>query len=446
MTKYIVKGGLPIRGKVTLRGAKNAGFKAMIAALLASSPSTICNLGLISEIGFASQIITSLGGKVTPEKYSHCLSVDPRGVTSFEIPSKLSDKSRFSMMYAGPLLAKFGKVAFPQPGGDKFAKRPIERHIEGLQALGVKIQFRDNMFLASAPKGLIGATYRFAKNSHNGTEVILLAAVRARGTTIIENASAEPEVDDLIKYLNGMGAKIVRLAPRTIKVIGQKVLGGARHEVMPDRNEAVTYACMALGTAGEVTVNRADRTVLKAFLEKVEEAGGGVEIKKKGIRFYYKGQLRATDIVAVPYPGFMTDWQPLWATLMSQATGVSTIHEAVYENRFDYVPGLVEMGARIELFQPKVENPEEFYNFNLKDDSPEFRHAIRISGPTKLSGRQIEVNDVRTGATALLAGMIANGMTTILDPKDQIKRGYEKLEENLVSSGANIQILETPAV
>lgn len=445
MTKYVVTGGTPLRGEVTLHGAKNTGFKVMIASLLADSPSKICDLGLISEIDFASQIISSIGGKVTPQKDPHCVQIDPGNVSSYEIPPEMSSKSRFSMMYAGPLLSRFGKVAFPQPGGDRFAKRPIDRHIEGLQALGAKVESKDNLFFASAPSGLSGTTYRFPKSTHNGTEALILAAVKAKGTTILENAAAEPEIDDLIKYLNAMGAKISRPSERTIKIHGVNKLSGVTHHVMPDRNEAVTYACMAFGTKGDIFVYRADPSVLKAFLDKVDQANGKVEITRDYIRFYFGSPLKSTNVIAVPYPGFMTDWQPLWATLMTQANGKSVVHETIYENRFDYVRSLVQMGAKIDYFEPKVDNPDQFYSFNLSDDSPNNKHAIKIFGQTQLSGKQVEVNDIRSGATALLAGMVAKGKTTIVDPKDQIKRGYEKLPENLVSLGAQIaQIDETP--
>src|SRR3989344_1076868 len=440
MTTYTVTGGTPLRGKVELRGAKNAGFKEMIAALLADTPSQICNLGLISEINFASQIIQTLGGRVVPRTDPHCVEVDPAGIGNFEIPSEMSSKSRFSMMYAGPLLSRFGKVAFPQPGGDKFAKRPIDRHIDGLRALGAEVEFKNDTFFASAPNGLIGTTYHFPKSTHNGTEVLILAAVKARGTTILENAAAEPEIDDMIKFLNTMGAKITRVEPRTIKIDGVSSLKGVTHHVMPDRNEAVTYACMALGTRGDVSVYKANPSVLKEFLEKAEESGGGIQISSDYIRVYFKGPLNGTHVITAPYPGFMTDWQPLWATLMTQASGESIVHETIYENRFDYVPGLIEMGARIESYEPDVPDPDEFYSFNLSDDTPRSKHAIKIFGPCNLTGNHVEVNDIRSGATALLAGMIAQGTTTIFDPKDQIKRGYDDLAGRLTSLGAHIEI------
>lgn len=297
------------------------------------------------------------------------------------------------------------------------------------------------MFHARAVNGLIGGTYKFAKNTHNGTEVVLLAAVKAKGVTILENAAEEPEIDDMISYLNKMGAKIERIKARTIKITGVSRLTGCTHKVMMDRNAAITLACMAIGTKGDVFVKGADPKTIEIFLEKLKEIGAGYEVTDLGIRFFHKGPLKSTDIVAVPHPGFMTDWQPLWATLMTQCQGDSVVHETIYENRFDYVPGLIQMGAKIDYFAPKVEDPENFYNFNLEDDSPSNNHAIKIHGPTELNGAKIEVNDVRSGATTLLAGMIANGETIVTDPKDQIIRGYEDLVGKLTSLGAKISVV-----
>lgn len=429
MTKYVVTGGTVLKGKVHLHGAKNAGFKAMIAALLADTPSTICDLGLISEIDFAKQVIFSLGGKVNNLDDPHCLEIDPTNLNSFTVPLEIGEKSRASNLYAPILLSKFKKAIVPYPGGDRISKRPLERHFAGIEAMGAKITDRGQEIFFEAANGLSGTTYRFAKNTHTGTEFLLMAAVLAKGETILENAAAEPEVDDLIKLLNAMGGKIERIASRTIKIVGVEKLHGAKHSVMKDRNEAVTFMCVALATKGKVEIVGLDSNVLTAFLEKIKESTSGGK------------NLLATNIVTAPYPGFMTDWQPIWATLMTQANGVSTIHETIHEKRFGYVTDLVRMGAKIDYFQPVVTNPEEIYNFNLSDDSPENQHAIKIFGPTPLVGCQIEVNDVRSGATALMAGIIASGETTVIDSKDQIKRGYECLPEQLISLGAKIKIV-----
>ena len=438
MAKYVITGRVPLRGKIALSGAKNAGFKAMIAALLADSPSTICGLGLVSEIDFAREAISALGATAAVISDPHCLTIDPRPLSAFEIAGRIGAKSRSATMYAGPLLARFGRAVLPTPGGDKVGARPIDRHLEGLSALGVKTEFRNGCFFAVAPAGLRGATFRFAKNTHTGTETMLMAAVLARGETVLENAAAEPEVDDLITLLNSMGARIMRPSARTIRITGVKNLHGVSHTVMKDRLEAATLASMILATRGDATVLGADPLVLTAFLEKLNEAAARWEKTADGIRFWWVNPLTATKVTTGIYPGFMTDWQPVWTALMTQAKGESVVHETIYESRFAHILDLQKMGGKFSFFNPPVENPDAVYNFNLADDRPENFHAVRITGPSLLSGQQIEINDIRRGATLVLAGLAASGQTTIIDPNNQIARGYEDLVGRLNGLGAQI--------
>lgn len=440
MIKYSITGGTPLKGTVELAGAKNAGFKAMIASLLGDTSSQICRLGLISEVDFAKEVITSLGGKIKLLVDPHCLEIDPRGLKSFEVPKEIGAKSRSVTMYVGPLLKKFGKAILPTPGGDPISARPIDRHIDGLTALGAKVEFKDGAYHVEAPNGLTGTRFRFRKNTHTGTETLLMCAVWAKGETILENAAAEPEVDDLITLLNAMGANITRLDGRTIRIVGVKNLHGVNHSVMFDRIEAATFACMALATKGDVFVKGADPLVLNAFLVKLNEAGGKWEKDLEGIRFWYENSLVATNVTTAAYPQFMTDWQPMWTALMTQATGVSTVYETVYEKRFDHIGDLEKMGGKFEFYEPEISDSENVYNFNLEDDKPGTKHAVRIFGPVKLKGSEIEINDIRRGATLLLAGLSASGQTAISDPKNQIARGYENLIERLKLLGAKITI------
>lgn len=442
MTKYVVTGGTPLHGEVTLHGAKNAGFKAIIAALLASSPSVIEDLGLISEVALARKVVLELGGKVKETDDPHNLIIDPVEVSKAEVPYEIGQKSRSSTMYVGPLLRKFGRAVMPVPGGDPISKRPIERHIEGLTALGAKVTFTNGSYVVTAVEGLTGCRFRFRKNTHTGTETLLMCAVWAKGTTILENAAAEPEVDDLIKYLNQMGGDIIRVEPRTIRINGVKQLIGGKHRVMKDRNEAVTFGCTALATKGSIKIDGAEAGLLAAFLKKVNEANGTVESFNGGLEISWKGPLQATEVTTLPYPGFMTDWQPLWTALMTQAEGVSMIHETVHENRFGHIGDLERMGGQFELFNPLTEKPDEVYNFNLADDLPEYYHAVKVFGPRYLLGVEIEINDIRRGATALMAGMMAGGVTILIDPRDQIERGYENLVERMRSLGAKIETME----
>jgi UDP-N-acetylglucosamine 1-carboxyvinyltransferase len=428
MTKYVITGGKKLTGEVQLAGAKNAGFKALIASLLGDTPSNINGLGQISEIEFAKQVIKSLGGNCQ------------RDLSNFEIPKEIGARSRSVTMYVGPLLKKFGRAILPVPGGDRIGARPIDRHIEGLTALGAQVKFKDDTYFVQAPKGLTGTVFRFNKNTHTGTETLLMCAVFAKGVTILENAAAEPEVDDMIALLNSMGAKIMRLDARTIQIVGVDNLRGVNHTVMKDRLEAATFACMAFATHGDVKVLGADPLVLTAFLEKVNEIGGRWEKDARGIRFWWERPLVATNVTATFYPGFMTDWQPVWTALMTQAVGESIVFETVYESRFAHIGDLQKMGGKFKFFNPEVNNPELTYNFNLKDDKPGNFHAVKVFGPAQLTGGEIEINDIRRGATVILAGLAASGQTTITDPKDQIKRGYENLVGRLQNLGARITI------
>lgn len=429
-----------MRGEVELAGAKNAGFKALIASLLCDSPSKICGLGLISEVDFAKEVIRSIGVEIKDTENPHCLVINPQNLAKFEVPKEIGKKSRSVTMYAGPLLKKFGKAVLPVPGGDKIGVRPIDRHLEGLESLGANIKFENGTFYIDANDGLKGTTYRFRKNTHTGTETLLMAAVFAKGETILENAAAEPEVDDLITLLNSMGAKIMRPDARTITIIGVDRLRGVNHTVMKDRIEAATFACFAIATKGDINVIGANPLVLTAFLEKLNEAGGRWEKNEKGIRFWFEKQLAASSVTATYYPGFMTDWQPVWTALMTQATGESVVHETVYESRFGHIGDLEKMGGKFSFFNPQVIDPDKTYNFNIADDKPGNFHAVKITGPVDLKGGEIEINDIRRGATIMLAGLAAKGKTVIIDPNDQVKRGYEDLVSRLQKLGAGVII------
>jgi UDP-N-acetylglucosamine 1-carboxyvinyltransferase len=439
MTKYIIKGGKPLRGAVRIGGAKNSSFKMMIASLLAEGESRLLDISRIGDVGITKEVIEILGGQVkSPGKGT--IFVNPDKLKSFRIPQDLGYKSRASIMFAGPLLARFGQAYLPLPGGDQIGRRPIDRHLEGLKALGVRVKNVDG-FIRLECQALKGTKYRFAKNTHTGTETLIMAAVLAKGTTLLENAALEIEVDDLIDFLNKMGAKIKRLPKRMIKIEGVKKLKGTIHKAIPDRNEAVSYACAALATKGDIIIENARAEHLTPFLDKVKEAGGCYETDHYGLRFWSEKPLKATDIMTAAHPGFMTDWQALWTTLMTQAQGQSEIIETVYEYRFGFIQDLLEMGAKIELFNPEVKNPENFYNFNLDDDWNDNFHAARVFGPTKLKGRKMKVIDIRAGATLMLAALLAEGESVLLD-EGHIQRGYEDLDLRLKELGAQIKRID----
>jgi UDP-N-acetylglucosamine 1-carboxyvinyltransferase len=435
MDAYQVTGGTPLHGSVKIGGAKNASYKLMLAALMGQSESRLLNFSRISDVETVAEMIQSLGAQVT-RAGERALFINPAGLHSYDLSHSDGQQGRFSTMFIPALLARFGKAIVPMPGGDKIGARPLDRHFEGLSALGIRLREEAGIVYAETD-GLRGATYRFSKNTHTGTETLLMAAVLAEGTTVIENAAEEPEIDDLIEFLNQMGARVARHSQRVITVEGVSQLQGAIHKIIPDRNEAVSYACAALVTKGDVIIENAHPPHLLAFLAALDAIGGGYEIGSYGIRFFYKGELQATDITTQVAPGFMTDWQPLMATVLTQCRGQSTIHETIMQNRFQYVPALQQMGADISLFNPEVNDPEQVYNFNMSDDSPDAFHAIRISGPSELRSGTFQVVDLRHGATLILAAMAASG-TSLITGIEHVDRGYEALADRLRSMGADI--------
>lgn len=438
MEKFIIQGGNQLYGSVRVGGAKNASYKILLASLLANSPSRLLNLPQIAEVAFCADLIRSLGGSVE-QKGERMLAIDPSGLSKNTLSGNAGNFSRVSPMFLPILLSRFGEAQVPLPGGDKIGKRPLERHFAGLTALGAKLEINDQSIKAVLPqKQFKATTYRFAKNSHTGTETILLASVLADGVTILENAAVEPEVIDLVNFLVTMGARIRLIRPRTWEIHGTKNLHGAIYKIMPDRNEVVSYACAALATKGDIVVENARETDLLSFCHALEKAGGGYQVGEFGMRFFYHQPLTATNITTNIHPGFMTDWQPLWAILMATAHGKSHIHETVTQSRFQYSQPLEQMGVKLRLFAPAVSDPEKTYNFNLTDDTPGALHAIEIEGPTNFIGGEFAVSDLRAGATLLLAGLVCSE-TTVLHNIVQIDRGYEKLDERLRQLGANIK-------
>lgn len=439
MQKLVIKGGNSLHGTVTLGGAKNSGYKLMIASILSDEITTLTNVTPIGDVELIVSLLNSLGVEVTHYN-DHQFVINPKNITSHEVPSIYGAASRASLLLAGPLLARFKKAVLPFPGGDRIGtSRDIDRHLEGLETLGVDIKVVDSTLVLSTD-GLTGGTYRFKKITHGGTENLLICSVLAQGKTILENCALEPEIDDLIELLNSMGAKIVRKENRVIEIEGVSQLHGAVHKIMPDRNQAVTYALAAILTKGDVIIEDIKPTVLQAFLDKLDEAGAGYEIGDFGIRFFSTGTIKPTHIETMPHPGFMSDWQPLWATLMTQAQGESSIIERIYDNRFQYVEVLNQVGAMIQTFDPHPENPDEYYFFNYSDQSNK-ETGITIKGPTSLQSINVPVWDIRYGATLLLASLIIND-TSELTQIQHIQRGYYKIDEKLRLLGADISLVE----
>lgn len=440
MEKFIITGGKKLSGEVSVSGSKNVALKALIAACLTNEEVIVHNVPLISDFFIMTEIIEELGGKVSIN--NHTAKIRMEKFKSSKISLDKAASIRTSVMFLAPLLARMGQAIIPNPGGCRIGARPIDRVVIGLRKMGVEVRYKskDGYFYAKTKnrQRLKGMSYSFEKNTHTGTETLLLVSVLSEGKTILENAAEEPEVDELINLLTKMGAHICRTAKRVIEIEGVEKLHGATFTIGPDRNEIVTFAAAALITQGDIFIKDAQKIDLSSFLDKLGLAGGGFEKKENGIRFYFTKQLQPTDVTTSPYPGFMTDWQGPWAVLMTKAHGVSIIHETIYENRFGYIDELKKMGAHVELFSPVVQDPKTFYNFNQSDDSKDYRHAAKITGPVKLHNGVVTISDLRAGATLVLGALAASG-TSIVFGIEHVDRGYEEFEKRLKGLGAIIQ-------
>lgn len=451
MQKFVIDGGVPLKGQVQVSGAKNAAIKMVAASLLTPEEVVLENVPRIDDVGVVVDVVRNLGVKMELLD-EHTLSLRAEDVFSTNIPRSLGVKSRSAVITIGPLLARFGEVVIPEPGGCRIGLRPIDRHLQALESLGADVSYERGLYKLSSAR-LKGSTIRFEKNTVMGTENAILAAVLAEGETVLVNAAEEPEVDDLIALLTKMGAKVKRDEQESRKIVieGVRELSGARHQVLPDRNEAVTFACAAAATYGEVALSGVRSTDLTAFLAKIEKMGVGFEVGPNELRVWLDkaSPLSPVDIETAPHPGFMTDWQQPMAILLTQAGGESTIHETIYEERFGYTEELVNMGARVELLTPTEAGltfDSRSYNFDWPLDSvrgkaeEEPKAVAKISGPTPLSGCQLRIPDLRAGASLVLAALSAEGQSEI-SGVEHIDRGYEAFDEKLRGLGAKIERL-----
>lgn len=438
MKKYIIKGGNRLSGEVAVSGSKNVVLKAIIAACLTEEVVEIKNVPLISDLFVMLELVREIGGRVQISG-RHTIRIEVKKIKNVRIPLEAGAKIRTSSMFVAPLLARNHEALIPNPGGCRIGARPIDRHIEGLMCIGATSVYDSktgNFHLKT--RGLSGAKYKFTKNTHTGTETMIMAAVLARGRTVLENAAEEPEVDDLISLLNSMGAQIVR-SKRTIVIDGVGRLHGTSYTIMPDRNEVVTFAILSALTGGKIYIRNVQKENIAGFLSIFKKAGGKWEIQDSRVRFYIEGEIKPTDIVTSPHPGFMTDWQGPWAIFMTQAKGESTIHETVYESRFGYVDELSKMGANLELYSPKVKNPKIFYNFDYSSNNKDNRQALRIVGKTSLHNAVLNISDLRAGATIAIGSLIATG-ESIIYGAEILERGYEAFDRRLEALGANIKV------
>ena len=428
--KFIVNGGKNLTGEVEIKGSKNAATKMMIASLLTDEEVILENFPNIGDTEITKELCELIGSEVKLEKAAARIKTSE--IKNFQV-SQLSRRNRIPILALGPLLSRAGKAAVPVLGGDKIGPRPVDIHIEALKSLGAEINFDQNYFYAEAPGGLKGTEINLKFPSVGATENVILAAVLAKGKTVIHNAAKEPEVIDLILMLQKMGAIIELGSNRTIYIEGVKKLGGARHRILSDRNEAVSFACLAATSSkNKIKIKNANQRDLITFLNVIRKIGANYKVEDDGIIFYGSDNLTGAEIETDTHPGFMTDWQQPLVILLTQATGVSIIHETIYEDRFGYTEDLNLMGANIKVFSKCL--GELPCRFNGKGH----RHSAVISGKAKLSGRNLKVRDLRAGMAHLIAALIADGQSEI-DGIEELDRGYENLDNRLNNLGAEIK-------
>jgi UDP-N-acetylglucosamine 1-carboxyvinyltransferase len=441
MSRYIISGGKPLVGEVFIRGAKNASYKQIIASMLSEEPTELINIPQISDVRITKSIGKSMGMEIE-EMGEHGLKVKTKKIKNTEVPNGTGEKSRTSFIFSGPLLAREGRVKFPFPGGDKLGERPLDRLFACLSQMNVKIK-QDSEGVEMETTGLVGTEYTFPKPSHTATEVVMMAGALAKGQTVIRNGACEPEIDDLMEMMNSMGAKIRRdeKTLSTIIIDGVDKMSGTTHQVISDRNEAVTFACAALSTRGSVSILRINPAIIETFLRTVELMGAKVNRGKDEVMVSWVDTLKAASVETEPEPGFMTDWQAVFSLVLTQAVGVSSVIERIYPSRFQHIATLNKMGAKTKFFNPEGVGPD-YYHFNPESDRPEFFHGVKIYGPVKLSPVEIAVSDLRAGATTTLAALTAEGRS-VINGVEFIERGYEKLAERLCSLGAQIEHIKT---
>jgi UDP-N-acetylglucosamine 1-carboxyvinyltransferase len=415
MDQFVIQGGAPLSGTIPVSGSKNAALPALAACLLTAEPVTLDRIPAVRDIATMLDLVRHTGAEVAVDGGRVC--VRAARVARPEAPYEVVKTMRASSLVLGPLVARTGRARVSLPGGCAIGARPINLHVSALERLGAEIRQEHGYIQASAPRGLRGATVQFDRITVTGTEDVMMAAVLARGESIIENAAREPEVVDLAALLTRMGARIEGAGTPTIRVLGVDQLGGAAHTIIADRIEAGTFLIAGAITRGDVTVTGCAPEHLRALLAKLGQAGAEVtETAPGALRIRVPGKLRATDITTEEHPGFATDLQAQFMALMTQAEGISFITERIFENRFMHALELMRMGANIRL---------------------EGHQAI-VAGPTRLSGAQVIASDLRASASLVLAALAAEG-ETVIDRVYHIDRGYETIEAKLTAAGARME-------
>ncbi|TVZ40742.1 UDP-N-acetylglucosamine 1-carboxyvinyltransferase [Alteromonadaceae bacterium 2753L.S.0a.02] len=416
MDKLIIQGGTRISGEIRISGSKNSGLPILAACLLADGPMTICNLPHLNDITTMLALLRCMGVGVTINE-KMAVEIDPGSLSDTEAPYELVKTMRASILVLGPTLARYGKADVSFPGGCAIGSRPVDIHLRGLEAMGAEIDVDGGYIRARAPQGLRGAHFVMDKVTVGGTENLLMAAVLAKGKTILENAAREPEIVDLAECLVAMGAKISGIGSAILEIEGVDSLHGCTYTVMPDRIETGTYLVAAAATGGSIRLRDTRADILQVVIQKLEEAGAKIEVGETTISLDMQGaRPRGVNLRTAPYPAFPTDMQSQFTAMNAVADGSSAVTETIFENRLIQVNELNRMGANITL---------------------EGNTAL-ITGVTRLKGAPVMASDLRASASLVIAGMVAEG-ETVVDRIYHIDRGYECIEEKLQQLGVNIR-------
>ncbi|AMV83158.1 UDP-N-acetylglucosamine 1-carboxyvinyltransferase [Staphylococcus aureus] len=417
MDKIVIKGGNKLTGEVKVEGAKNAVLPILTASLLASDkPSKLVNVPALSDVETINNVLTTLNADVTYKKDENAVVVDATKTLNEEAPYEYVSKMRASILVMGPLLARLGHAIVALPGGCAIGSRPIEQHIKGFEALGAEIHLENGNIYANAKDGLKGTSIHLDFPSVGATQNIIMAASLAKGKTLIENAAKEPEIVDLANYINEMGGRITGAGTDTITINGVESLHGVEHAIIPDRIEAGTLLIAGAITRGDIFVRGAIKEHMTSLVYKLEEMGVELDYQEDGIRVRAEGELQPVDIKTLPHPGFPTDMQSQMMALLLTANGHKVVTETVFENRFMHVAEFKRMNANINV---------------------EGRSA-KLEGKSQLQGAQVKATDLRAAAALILAGLVADGKTSVTE-LTHLDRGYVDLHGKLKQLGADIE-------
>ncbi|WIK89942.1 UDP-N-acetylglucosamine 1-carboxyvinyltransferase [Winkia neuii] len=433
-----VNGGKPLKGRIRVRGAKNFVPKAMVAALLGDGPSVLRSVPLIRDVDVVSGLLQLHGVKIDYDQAGGVLKMDPTNVDSAHVADidAHAGSSRIPILFCGPLLHRLGEAFIPDLGGCNIGGRPIDFHLNILRGFGAIVDKMEAGIHLRAPNGLKGTVIELPYPSVGATEQTLLTAVRAEGITELRGAAVEPEIIDLINVLQKMGAIISVDTDRAIRIEGVKRLTGYSHTSLPDRIKTASWASAALATKGDIFVEGAHQGDMTTFLNVFRKVGGAFEVDEDGIRFYHPGgALKSIALETNVHPGFMTDWQQPLVVALTQAEGLSIVHETVYENRFGFTSALREMGATIQVYR------ECLGGLECRFGQRNFFHSAVISGPTPLHGADIEIPDLRGGFSHLIAALAAEGTSNVRGI-NMISRGYEHFISKLEALDADVELVQ----